>query len=342
MRTSIFALLIVCAVAMNEVTAQTFKTDVSKKGTTAAPFLSISQGARATAMGSAFVAVADDHSALYWNPAGLATLNTGVMFDHTTWFADIGYNFLGGSVSLGSLGTIGISLTTSSVGDIPVTTVAAPEGTGDVYSVSSMAVGVGYALRLTENFSIGFTPKFVYERIWKMSASAIAFDIGAKYATPFRGITLGMSISNFGQKMKLTGQNAIVLYDADPKSTGNNGRVPAELSTEQWALPVTFRLGIAYHALHDEQNGLTIALDALHPSDDYESLNAGLEYTFMEFVSFRGGYKAIGLSESEESYTLGLGLHQRLMGNIMLSADYCYAAFGRLGNIQKITIGMTF
>jgi hypothetical protein len=342
MRISIVALLIVCAVAATELAAQTIKSDVSKKGTTAAPFLSISQGARATSMGSAFVAVADDQSALYWNPAGIATLNTGVVFDHTSWFADIGYNFLGASVNLGSLGAIGISLTTSSISDIPVTTVAAPDGTGDVYSVSSVAFGIGYALRLTDNFSIGFTPKFVYERIWKMSSSAIAFDIGAKYNTPFPGIILGMSISNFGQKMHMTGQNAIVLYDADPASSGNNNRTPAELSTDQWSLPVTFRVGLAYQALRSESNALTFAVDAMHPSDDYESVNVGAEYTFMDFIAFRGGYKALGLPDSEESYTLGVGVHKRLLGNIMLSADYCYAAFGRLGNIQKVTVGMTF
>jgi hypothetical protein len=342
MRISIVSLMIVCIVAGHELAAQTFKTDVSKKGTTAAPFLAISQGARATSMGSAFVAVADDQSAMYWNPAGLATINSGVIFDHTTWFADIGYNFIGGSINLGSMGSIGLSLTTSSIADIPVTTVKDPEGTGDVYSVSSVALGIGYALRLTDNFSIGFTPKYIYERIWKMSSSAFAFDIGAKYNTPFKGIILGVSITNFGQKMHMAGQNAVVLYDADPLATGNNGRVPAELSTDQWALPTTFRLGVAYEALRNESHALTLAVDAMHPSDDYESVNVGGEYTFMDFVSFRGGYKALGLKETEESYTLGLGVRQRFIGNLMLSADYCYAAFGRLGNIQKVTVGMTF
>lgn len=52
-----------------------FETNVSKRGTVAAPFLTISQGARATAMGSAFVAIADDPSAVYWNPAGIARLD---------------------------------------------------------------------------------------------------------------------------------------------------------------------------------------------------------------------------------------------------------------------------
>jgi hypothetical protein len=142
--------------------------------------------------------------------------------------------------------------------------------------------------------------------------------------------------------MHMTGQNAIVLYDADPLATGNNGRIPAELSTDQWSLPTTFRVGLAYQALRSESHALTVAVDAMHPSDDYESVNVGGEYTFMDFISFRGGYKALGLKETEESYTLGLGVRQRFIGNLMLSADYCYAAFGRLGNIQKITIGMTF
>ena len=71
-----------------------FVSDVSKRGTTAAPFLNISQGARAARMGSAFVAVADDPSAIFWNVAGLARLEKhGATFDHTLWFADIGYNF---------------------------------------------------------------------------------------------------------------------------------------------------------------------------------------------------------------------------------------------------------
>ena len=342
MKKTFLGLLLLSFIGGSVAFASDFKTDVSKKGTTAAPFLSISQGARATAMGSAFVAVADDWSSIYWNPAGIASLGNGVMFDHTVWFADIGYNFIAGSVSLGNLGNLGISVTSSSIGDMRVTTVAQPDGTGEVFNVSQVAFSLTYAIRLTDNFAIGFNPKYVSERIWKMTSSAFALDVGVKYMTPFEGIVLGMSIANFGQKMHMTGENAIILYDADPLNTGNNGRIPAEVSTSEWALPLTFRVGIAYQPRLSDRHKFTIAVDALHPSDDYESVNVGGEYTFDDIVSFRGGYKTLFLKDSEESFTLGVGFKQHLLGNITLMADYCYADFGRLSNVHKITVGIGF
>ena len=86
MKNKLYITLILVLFAAPAVFAQLFVSDVSKKGTSAAPFLSIAQGARATAMGSAFVGISDDQSAMYWNPAGLAkTSGVGVMFDHTAW-----------------------------------------------------------------------------------------------------------------------------------------------------------------------------------------------------------------------------------------------------------------
>ena len=341
MKTIVYALLL-SILGGGVAAAQVFKSDVSKKGTTAAAFLSISQGARAASMGSAFVAVADDWSTLYWNPAGIASLGNGVMFDHTVWLADIGYNFIGGSISLGSIGSLGMSITSSSISDMKVTTVAQPDGTGEVFNVSQVAFSVAYAVKLTDNFAIGFNPKYVYERIWKMDAAALAIDVGMKYNTPFKGIILGMSIANFGQKMHMTGQNSVVLYDSDPANSGNNGRIPAELSTGEWSLPLNFRVGVAYKPELGEMHKLTVAVDAMHPGDDYESVNVGGEYTFDDLISFRGGYKALFLKESEESFTLGVGVKQRILGNITLMADYSYLDFGRLTSVHKITIGMGF
>ena len=342
MKTIVLGLLTLSLLCVAVAPAQTYRTNVSKKGTTAASFLSISQGARAAGMGSAFVAVANDWSAMYWNPAGIASLNSGVIFDHTIWFADLGYNFIAGGLNLGSFGSLGMSLTSSSVGDMNVTTVDQPEGTGEVFNVSQVAFSIAYAINLTDNFSIGFNPKYVYERIWKMSAATWAMDIGVKYVTPFSGVVLGMAITNFGQKMHMTGENAIVLYDADPYSSANNGRIAAELQTNDWALPLNFQFGLAYTPKLGDMHRLTISVDALHPSDDYESLNAGGEYTFNDFISFRGGYKALFLKEAEESFTLGVGFKQALVGDIALLADYSYMDFGRLKAVHKITVGMTF
>lgn len=325
------------------VTAQRFVSNVSKKGTSAAPFLSISQGARASAMGSAFVAAADDQSSIYWNPAGLAKLTgTGIIVEHTRWIADIDYNFFAASYSLGDLGTVGVSFLNSTTGDMKVTTIEEPEGTGELFSVSDAMFSIAYAINLTDNFSIGFNPKFVMQKIWRMSASAVAIDLGVQYVTPFDGIVLAMSISNFGTKMKLDGTSSLVLYDPDPNSTGNNNQIPATLQADEWELPLNFRVGLAYNLINSEMHKLLLAVDALHPSDNYESINAGAEYSFNDMFFIRGGYKSLFLQDSEESFTFGFGVKQLLLGNIAIKVDYAYGDFGRLTNIQKFSLGIAF
>ncbi len=316
---------------------------VSKRGTTAAPFLSIGQGTRAIGMGGAFVAVANDVSAMYWNPAGIADLRgIGLMFDHTQWIADIKYEVLGATIDLGPYGGLGVNVTASNIGDMAVTTVDQQDGTGEVFSVSDLAVGVSYGLRLTEDFSIGFNPKLVYQKIWKMTSSAIAVDVGVKYRTPFKGITLGMSISNFGSKMQMQGANSLILYDYDPTTSGHNDRIPANLSTDEWELPLTYRVGLAYDLPVGEFGSMVVAVDALHPSDDYESLNLGGEFKFYETFYVRGGMKSLFQKNSEEGFTLGAGVAQALIGNVRFTIDYAYQDFKRLKNTQKISVGVTF
>ncbi len=319
------------------------QTEVSKRGTAAAPFLNIAQGARALSMGGAFVAVADDPSSMYWNPAGITDIG-GISFivDHTSWIADIGYDYVGATVDMGAIGAIGVNVTLSNIDNMNVTTIDQQDGTGEIFGVTDMAIGLTYAIKLTNNFAIGFNPKFVYQKIWKMSASAVAVDMGVKYRTPFAGITLGMSISNFGSKMQMQGNNALVLYDADVTASGNNGRIPAEVSTEEWDLPLNFRFGISYAADLDVIGKLTLAVDAAHPSDDYESVNLGGEYVFNDMFYLRGGMKSMFQQDSEESFTAGVGIKQYLLGNLQIGVDYSYLEFARLKNAQKVTLTVTF
>ncbi|MEG8989699.1 PorV/PorQ family protein [Ignavibacteria bacterium 4148-Me] len=342
MKRIIFISLLVYLVSCS-IYAQSFVSNVSKRGTSAAPFLSISQGARASAMGSAFVAIADDQSAIYWNPAGLAKLSgVGILVEHTKWIADIDYNFFAATYNLGDFGTVGLSFLTSNMDEMKVTTIEEPEGTGETFSVSDAMVSLAYAINLTDNFAIGFNPKFVMQKIWKMTATAIAIDMGVQYVTPFDGAILAMSISNFGTKMKLDGNTALVLVDLDPYSSGNNGQIPAYLQTEGWELPLNFRVGIAYRPIDTHMYKLNLAVDAMHPSDNYESINAGIEYIFNDMFSLRCGYKSLFLKDSEESFTFGFGVKQLLLGNIAVKVDYSYGNFGRLTNVQKFSLGINF
>lgn len=317
--------------------------DISKRGTTVAQFLKISQGARATSMGSAFVAVADDPSTIFWNAAGLARLqNNGVLFDHTQWIADTRYNFLAGALNLGNFGTIGVSFISSDIADMNVTTVDNPNGTGESFTVSDVAVSLAWAINLTDNFSIGFNPKVVSQSIWKMSATAFAVDMGVLYNTPFKGVTLGMSITNFGSKMEMQGQSSVILVDLDEENSGNNDKIPANLSTDKWDLPLTFKFGVSYTPIISDNHKLIMAVEASHPNDNYESVNFGGEYTFNNVFSIRGGYKSMFLDDSEESFTLGAGIRQNMVGNISIRFDYSYSDFGRLSDVQKFSLSINF
>jgi hypothetical protein len=322
---------------------QNFKENVSKRGTTAASFLEIGVGARSLAMGGAFTALANDPSALYWNVAGIAKLDrVGIFFNHTQWIANINYDYLAGVVPLGQFGTVGISITALTMDEMDVTTVNAPEGTGQTFKAGDFAVSVGYALRLTDRFSIGFNPKFIYQSIWQMSATGFAIDVGVHYDTPFKNVSLGFSMTNFGTKMKMSGDNARVLHDFEPQSTGNNDRVTALLETAKWALPLNFKIGLMYQALNTERHQAYLTIDAQHPNNDYESVNIGAEYVLNKMFAFRGGYQDLFLQDSEESFTLGAGLHYPILGNVLLHIDFAYADFGLLEDIKKFSIGIDF
>ncbi len=338
----IFFVAILLSFLYNVANAQ-YAENISKRGTSAAPFLKVSQGARATGMGGAFVAVADDASSIYWNVAGIARLGkNSIVFDHTEWIADLQYNFLAGIIDIGNLGTLGVSLIASDYGEMNVTTVDEPEGTGQVFTVKDIAVSLAWAINLTEDFAIGFNPKIVYEGIWETSAYSFGIDMGVLYKTPFDGFTLGMSIKNFSSKMKFTGTSEIVLYDPAPNTTGNNDRIPAEISTESWSLPLVFTLGLSYKALDSDMHQLIFDIDAHHPSDNYENLSLGGEYVFNEILSFRAGYKSLFMKETDESFTLGVGLNQRILGNIAFHINYAYLNFGRLSSVHKISVGVDF
>lgn len=336
-------LLFVLTMSVLRAQEQNYVANVSKTGTSAANFLRIGIGARALAMGGAFVAVADDPTAVYWNVAGLAKLQrNGVAFTHTEWVADINHDFGVASFDLGTYGTLGFSFISLNMGDMKVRTVEEPEGTGETFGGGDFAFSVAYAKRLTDDFSIGISPKFIQETIWDMKATAWAVDLGAHYRTPFPSIILGMSITNFGTDMQIEGDNTIVLYDFDEATGGNNERITADLKTEKWPLPLNFQVGLAYEAFQTRDHTLTLALDALHPNNNYESVNVGVEYILQERFALRGGYKSLFLDESEESFTFGAGLKHYVMGNVVVRIDYAYADFGRLENAQKFSLGIDF
>lgn len=315
--------------------------NMTKTGTTAVQFLKIGLGARAIGMGGAFVAYANDVTAQYWNPAGLARVTGGeATFGHISWIADIGIEYAAVSYELQGFGSVGFTVTSLGMDGIPVTTIDKPEGTGEKYNAGDLAISVSYSRNLTEAFSIGFSAKYVHEYLWHMSSSGFAFDIGTLFTAPFlNGIRLGASISNFGPKMKLDGRDTYVIF-----RTGSAGKnvVNAEYQLNEFDLPLTFRVGLSSDLYKTDDWKLTASVDAIHPNDNTEYLNSGMEIGWSDMLFLRVGYKSLFEKNSEQGLTAGAGINYRLTSGVSVVIDYGYLDFGRLDAVHLISVSAKF
>ena len=336
----LFLLIIIFMINQN-ITAQ----NVSKTGTTAASFLEIGVGAGAIGMGGAFVSVADNASALYWNVGGIAELpQFEAIIVHTDWIAETNFDFAGLVLPLGTFGTIGLSFTSLSMDDMKVTTVEKPDGTGEFFSASDIALGVSYARTLTDRFSIGFTVKYIEQRIWHMSASAFAVDAGTKFRTDLLGgLTIGASISNFGTPMQLEGRDARYFIRVDDTKQGSNDRIPTTIEMDEWELPLMMQIGISTFAFDNDTYKLRLAADALVPNNNYQSMNVGGELSFNDFLFVRGGYNSLFLTDGEGGLSFGVGLNSKMIfSDAVVNFDYAFRDFGRLQNVHNFSVGIKF
>ncbi|NQV49099.1 MAG: PorV/PorQ family protein [Candidatus Marinimicrobia bacterium] len=315
--------------------------EFDKVATTAAPFLKMGVGARASAMGGGFVALANDGTALYWNPAGMLGLqNMTATASHNDWLLDITHEYVSLIIPGRQNERIGLSVSALTMGEQPVRTLEAPEGTGLVYGVMDLAVSAGYARQVTDRLSMGITGKFIQLQAFNESASTLALDIGSILQTDFYGLKIGMVLSNFGGDIQFSGRDLILKADIDDDINGNYSS-DVDLRTDPWPLPLLIRIGVSMDVigpadalLKSHLSRLTLALDADHPNDGPEHLNFGAEYALRELVYFRGGYR---YNYDQEAWTMGVGIHLNGQhGQIKL--DYAVKPMEVFGNTSILSV----
>ena len=324
-------------------------------GTTAANFLEIGYGTSGIAMGDAYVSSVKNVSAIYWNPAGLAFIHKNeAIFAYQPWVADISTAFVATGIRIAGIGTLGLHIIHAGYGDIPVTNMEAQEGTGEMYSADEYAFGITYARELTNWFSFGATAKYITSKIWHVSASALAVDLGVLVQTKFfsltgqrsDGLRIGMSISNYGSRMRYDGIDLVYPIDPLPDENGNYKDVPGQYRLSYWELPLIFRIGTSLDVIKMKHHVLTFEVNALHPNNNAESVNVGGQYAFKipqtgEFF-LRAGYKGLFMPESQYGFTVGIGMVKYLMNNVSLKVDYAYRDVGILGSVHSYSIGILF
>ena len=291
-----------------------------KVGTFDGQFLKIDVGARATAMGSAFVAVSDDATALYWNAAGIARIDpdkSQLTLNHANWPAELSFDQAGYVFHFRKIpGAIGVQIRALTMQPMVETTAYQPDpnvGTGNTFDAGMLAAGLTYARSFTDKFSAGLTFNFINEGLAEFSQQTYAFDVGTLYDVGTLGMKIGMAISNIGSQIKFIDREA---------------RIPA-----------VFRVGTSATILQSADQKLIGTFDFSHPPDNAERLNVGAEYSFHKYAFLRGGYN---INYDAEGIAGGAGFHFPVSVAGMADLDYAYTDMKDLGGAHRFSLTFTF
>jgi hypothetical protein len=287
----------------------------AKVGTIGGQVLKIGIGARAVGMGGAFVSMADDATAVYWNPAGIARIQKGVLsINHTAWLADIGYaqaTYLFHTRFLP--GTIGVHARSLFMDEQQVRTVFRPQGDGRSFDAGDMAVGVTYGRSLTDKFSAGIGVSYLQSTLASYTGNALVFDFGTLYNTGYRSLRIGMAIQNIGSDMTFI--------------------------DDQVKMPTVFRVGMSMNLYESGSQMLVMAGDFSHPPDNNERASWGVEYGFKEFFFLRSGYQ---FNYDLERFSAGLGFKVAAALNSEARIDYAYTDMGAMPPVHRISVDFRF
>jgi hypothetical protein len=317
-----------------------------KLGTAGAVELTIPMGAQNVAMAGSNIANITGTEAMYWNPAGLAGIQkVAANFSYMNYFADMNISYFAVASKVQGLGVMGVTLQAMNIGDIAVTTIENPEGTGEVLSPNFLTLSGTYARAFTERINFGLNAKLVSERVGNMSATALAFDFGLQYVSPI-GVDFGIVMRNYGTNLKYDGTG--IEFDSDvPWANPNATSRKTKLDMASHELPISMSLGAGYRMKLADIHGLNLTGVYTNSSYDLDYLNAGAEYNLNDLFFVRGGYVYAmypeGYPENAKEYQYGLtaGFGAKIsLNSKTICFDYAYRSMDLFDANQYFSIGI--
>lgn len=306
----LFLIILLIILIRIDIYSQEFR----KTATAGFVFLELPVNARYSSLGESGITLSDLNSdGIFVNPAicGFTERSYNVSFSYSPYFAEI--KQYAASYSFNSyVGVFSAGALMFDYGSMPKTQKVVGQKVYDIigtFNARSLAFALSYSKKLTDKFSFGVSLKYVNEKIDIYSADNIVIDGGVLYYTGFNSLRIGAVIQNFGTDAK---------FINDP-----------------FKMPAVLKLGAAMEIFGNfsSEYRLTTIFEAIHPNDGDEKINSGLEFSWRNIFSIRGGYKFF---YDEETYSLGIGLSSEPY--VPFSFDFSISNYGRLGNIFRITL----
>ena len=287
--------------------------DFEKTGSAGFQALKIGIGARESALGEAASGLTHDANAVFWNVGALPLISgPEVNFSHNEWLAGSRVDALVAAIPVGAY-TFGLSVMNFGIEQFEETTVIAPEGTGRMVDAGDFMVALAAAQRFSDRLTIGLQVKYARETLDLDTFSNVLFDVGTLYYTGFRRLRLAFTLQHFGASV--------------------------DGLREAFRMPLLFRMSAADDLVSATALRLSTSVELVHPTDNNEWVNAGLEAVILDMLALRAGYR---FRVDEGNITLGAGLAPPRVADFGLKVDYAYVPFGDiLGATHRFTIGLS-
>ncbi len=283
-------------------------------------FLNLNVDARSSAMAGSFVSVSNDVNTIFYNPAGLATLEgKQASVGFFKYLMDINSGNVAYSQKYKDIGYFGAGIRYMNYGSFDKYDENF-ENLG-TFGANELALSLGYANKYKINFHYGANVKFIYSSIDEYNSMALALDLGAMYVIPEEKLNFGISILNLGTQVK--------------KYINTNEKLPIDLrlgmtkSLEH--LPLTVNIG--FSNLLDEYDKFF---------DRFKNIVVGGEFTLNDYVLLRIGYNnpqrqnfKTGSSLGISGFSAGIGIR---FGE-RYKLDYAFNSLGNVGAAHRFNIG---
>lgn len=332
-----------------QIAAQSIKETIFNPVYTAVTSQTIAPDARAAGMGDVGVATDPDVNAQYWNPAKYPfnISRAGVSLNYTPWLRrlvnDMYLANLTGFYRIGNYSAVSTSLRYFNMGEVEL---PHSGSTGAIPTIHphEMSFDVGYALMLSERFSIAAAVRYIHSDLTydysdaTQPGSAFAADLALYYQNYVTmgqrecQLGLGMNISNIGSKIN---------FSSDDNSE---------------FIPTNLRLGGALMVPIDEYNRFSVAVDAnklLVPTRPIQRDNElpadfdnRLQRDYYDVSSINGIFKSFGdapggLKEELQEVSWSLGGEYVYHDQFAVRAGYHHESANK-GNRKYLTLGAGF